>query len=263
MDRSILVKLFGHAATLIHGDPLVLDRWRWLTRRLPRTRNREQLIDVGCGTGAFTIGAAKRGYQALGLSWDERNQQVGAERAKLCKAGSARFEVLDVRELHGRTDLANQFDVAICAECIEHIADDDKLIGDISRCLIPGGRLLLTAPYYLYRAINPGDEGPFDEAREDGWHVRRGYTPAVLKELCDRAGLVTERISYCSGFLSQKIAWLQWVLSKLHPMLAWVVILPLRVLPPVFDTLISKVTGWPAYSICLEAYKPRFRDRSA
>ena len=56
------------------------------------------MIDVGCGTGAFSIGAALRGYDTLGLSWDERNQSVAGGRAEICKANTAKFEVLDVRD---------------------------------------------------------------------------------------------------------------------------------------------------------------------
>ena len=71
MNSSFLVRVFGFRGTLMHGDTLVLDRWRWLKRRLPKTANGETLLDVGCGTGAFTIGAARRGYHATGISWDE------------------------------------------------------------------------------------------------------------------------------------------------------------------------------------------------
>jgi len=105
MDRSALVRLVGFPATLVHGDHLVLDRWFWLKARLPKTRNDERLLDVGCGSGAFSIGAALRGYRALGLSWGERNQSVAKERAIYCKAPSAQFEVLDIRELARRADL--------------------------------------------------------------------------------------------------------------------------------------------------------------
>ena len=259
MDESLLVKMFGFPATLVHGDTLVLDRWLWLKQRLPKTRNGEKFLDVGCGSGAFSIGAALRGYDALGLSWDERNQRVAGERARICKANSARFEVLDVRKLDIRNDLIGQFDVTICFENIEHILDDKKLLQDIAACLKPGGRLLLTAPYLMYRAITAGEDGPFSRT-EDGGHVRRGYTVGMLEELCKHANLVPERFSFCSGFLSQNITFLLRNLSNAHPLLAWATTLPLRVLPPIFDRLVSSLTAWPSFSICLEAYKPRYSE---
>lgn len=257
MNKSPLVSLFGFPATLVHGDTLVLDRWLWLRKRLPRTRHGESLIDVGCGSGAFTIGAALRGYAALGLSWDERNQLVATERAQICKARCASFEILDVRLLASRTDLRDRFDFAICAENIEHILDDAKLVRSIAACLKPGGRLLLTAPFLHYRAITVEDMGPFSLI-EDGWHVRRGYTAAMLKELCEQAELIPEEISYCSGFLSQKTTSVFRLVSRLHPILGWLVTLPLRPFLPIFDPLITAALQWPSYSICLEAYKPRF-----
>src|SRR6266852_3137616 len=118
MDRSLLVRIMGFPATLIHGNPAVLDHWHWLKRRLPKTRNGEVLIDVGCGTGAFTIGAALRGYDALGLSWDERNQNVARERASMCRAGLARFAISDVRNLDRHADLSHSFDFVVCCENI-------------------------------------------------------------------------------------------------------------------------------------------------
>jgi hypothetical protein len=45
MDRSALARLVGFPATLVHGDPLVLDRWFWLKARLPKTRNDERLLE--------------------------------------------------------------------------------------------------------------------------------------------------------------------------------------------------------------------------
>lgn len=257
MDKSVLTKAVGFPSTLIHGDTLILDRWLWLKARLPKTRNGEKLLDVGCGTGAFTIGAALRGYEALGLSWDERNQRVAGERARICKAESARFEVLDVRNLDAKDVLIGQFDVVICLETVEHVIDDRKLIRDISVCLKPGGRLILTTPYLLYRPIASADMGPFSKI-EDGRHVRRGYTNAMLEELCKQAGLVPEKVSYCSGILSQKVTSSLRVLSKIHPVFGWGIVLPLRVFPPVFDRLVTDILKWPYFSICLEAYKPRY-----
>jgi SAM-dependent methyltransferase len=257
MNRSLLVRALGFPATLLHGDTLVLDRWLWLRARLPATKNGERVIDVGCGSGAFSIGAALRGYEALGLSWDSRNQAVAADRAAVCSAASAKFEVQDVRRLDTRGDLFCQFDVAICAENIEHVLDDRKLLRDVASCLKPGGRVLLTCPYLLYAPLTSSDLGPFASV-EDGRHVRRGYSKAMLEELCIHAGLVPERISFVSGFLSQKLTAILRVLSAIHPLVAWGVVLPLRVLPPLVDPVLSTLFRWPCYSICLEAYKPRF-----
>ena len=261
MMQSLLVSLVGFPATLVHGDTLVLDRWLWLRRRLPVTRNGERLIDIGCGSGAFTIGAALRGYTATGLSWDERNQSVATDRARLCKATTATFEVFDVRKLADREDLREVFDYAVCAENIEHVIDDARLMRAIAKCLKPGGRLLLTTPFLHYRAITPEDNGPFSTT-EDGWHVRRGYTAAQLLELCAHTGLLVEDVSYCSGFLSQKVTALLRFFSRIHLLLGWIVVLPLRPLPLLFDRLLGFALRWPPYSICLEAVKPRRLDDS-
>jgi SAM-dependent methyltransferase len=255
--RSIPVKLFGMRGALIHWDTTVLDRWLWVSHRLPRNGQGQLLCDVGCGTGTFTIGAAQRGYTAVGLSWDERNQRVAAERAAMCGATTSSFEVLDVRRLDSRADFRGLFDVIVCAEVIEHIADDGKLMRDMAACLKPGGRLLLTTPYEHYRAITPSDEGPFIMDRQDGWHVRRGYTETRLRELCQNAGLAVDEFSYCSGILSQKITYLLRVLARIHRLVGLAAILPLRVLPPLFDRWLTTSLRWPFYSICLEAHRPK------
>jgi 2-polyprenyl-3-methyl-5-hydroxy-6-metoxy-1,4-benzoquinol methylase len=256
MDKSLLVKLLGFPATLIHGDTLIMDRWFWLKNHLPKSKQMDKLIDIGCGTGAFSIGAAIRGYDVLGLSWDERNQWVASERAEICNVKSAKFDVFDVRRLDSRDDLASNFDVAICFEVIEHIINDNKLIIDIATCLKPDGRLLLTTPYFFHHPITRCEIGPFSII-EDGSHVRRGYTKEMLEEICGQANLKIKNMSYCSGFLSQKLTYIQRNISKVHPLVGWVAILPFRFLPPLFDRVITSLLRWPFYSICMEAYKQR------
>ncbi|MBS0209209.1 MAG: methyltransferase domain-containing protein [Planctomycetes bacterium] len=255
MDRSFLVRWFGFPATLIHGDTLVYDRWQWLRARLPVTDREPRLIDIGCGTGAFTIGAGRRGYRGLGLSWDEANQREARRRAEQCQVANVEFDVCDVRYLDQRDQYRDQYDVAICLEVIEHVLDDERLMRGIARCVKPGGRVLLTTPSFHYRAITPSDDGPFRPV-EDGGHVRRGYTPERLLALCHAAGLVEPKISYCSGFLSQKITWLLRVIGRWNHWLAWAAILPLRPFVPWCDPLLSRLIGWPYYSIALEARRP-------
>lgn len=118
--------------------------------------------------------------------------------------------------------------------------------------------MLLTAPYYYFKPQTEADNGPFKDQIEGIRHVRRGYTTAMLEELCADSNIVLEQVTYCSGFLSQKFTGLYSLLFLVHPLFAWSVVLPLRILPLIFDKVISKFFNWPSLSICIEAYKPRF-----
>lgn len=251
-DRSLFIRLFGYRAGFIHGDPMVLDRWRWVKRRLPRTRNGELLLDAGCGNGIFTIGAAKRGYRSTGLSWDEENRRTAEFRAKLVGVATTDFPIQDLRNLDDRTELREKFDMVLSLENIEHIINDEKLVVDLAACLKPGGWLLLTTPNYRYIDFDVQDRGPFSKT-EDGWHVRRGYTKEMLVELAGAAGLKVEEISSCSGWTSQKITWLARRLGRA----GWPISLPFRLLPGLLDRPIRALTGYPDFSICMVAYKPR------
>jgi SAM-dependent methyltransferase len=253
--KSGLVRILGFPATLIHGDTLVLDRWLWLKQYLPVVPSGSRsLVDVGCGTGAFTIGAARRGYRALGLSWDTRNQTVAQERAKICKAETAAFQVQDVRRLDERPDLSEQFDIAICCECIEHILDDVKLMQDIARCLKPQGMLLLTTPNLSFKPMAYDNENL--SRVEDGGHVRRGYSPDDLTLLCQRSGFDVMKVEYCSGVLSQKLTSAKRVMeNSSSEMISWPLVLPFRLLPPVLDAVVTRTMNWPDYSITLVARK--------
>ena len=254
MNHNILVEYFGFPATLVHGDTLVLDRWNWIKKKIKPTKKSMKILDVGCGTGAFTIGLAKMGYYTLGLSWDERNQRTARERAKICNAKKAIFEIQDVRFLDERKDLFGKFDIVLCTENIEHILNDQKLMTDMAACLKTNGRLLLTTPNFNYIPITKEDSGPFDNI-ETGWHVRRGYKPLDFERLCLNSGFKINKIDYCSGFLSQKITFLWRNFNKFNNIVSFGIILPLRVLPPLIDKTLTKVINYPEFSICLDATK--------
>ena len=85
----------------------------------------------------FLIGAALRGYSAVGLTWDNRDCHAASQCAQLCGADGARFEVQDARELDDRQEFAERFDVVISMENIEHVLNDKKLIRDLAACIKP------------------------------------------------------------------------------------------------------------------------------
>ncbi|MGE0407277.1 MAG: class I SAM-dependent methyltransferase, partial [Candidatus Korobacteraceae bacterium] len=180
--------------------------------------------------------------------------------AKMCKAPLAEFEVCDVRKLGEHPNLEGGFDVVVCCENIEHILDDAKLVRDMALCMKPGGTLLLTTPNVSYRPISEGDNGPFLPI-EDGRHVRKGYSPEDLQRLCAQAFLRVKEINYIAGFFSQKTTRLYRSLNcGVHPVAGWTTILPLRIVPPLLDDAVSKVVGWPGFSITLVAQKAAAPD---
>ena len=117
--------------------------------------------------------------------------------------------------------------------------------------------MLLTTPYLYYQAISEVDKGPFIE-EDNGAHVRRGYNKEMLKELCNQSGFKIESFSFCGGIISQKLCSVQRFVGKKWPLLGWLFILPLRIIPPIIDKSITNLFNKHYYSICLVAYKPRF-----
>ena len=168
----------------------------------------------------------------------------------------------DVRALGQDTEFLGRFEFVLSCEVIEHLSDDRALMHNMAKCLKPGGRLLLTTPNYHYIAITSDEEGPRSEDEDEnyGGHVRRGYTPAMLQELCQDAGLVIEETSYCSGMISQKLTKVLRIMAKINYKLAWLIVLPLRIFPPFLDGIVTRLFRWRFYSICLQAYKPRFQS---
>jgi 2-polyprenyl-3-methyl-5-hydroxy-6-metoxy-1,4-benzoquinol methylase len=253
-----LLKFFGYKLNFVTGDTLVMDRMIWLEKNLPKTNNSETLLDLGCGSGAITLGACKMGYRVTGVSWDELNQNKAEMRAaSLGLTSQSNFPIGDARKLDQLFE-KETFDIVLNFENIEHIVFDDKLFRDVYEILKPGGFLYLTTPYFNYRPMSSGDLGPFTNI-EDGSHVRRGYTPAMLKELCEDTGFKLEKIGYCSFLGSQLSTQLMRLLQdKFSWLVGWLIILPLR---PIAFFMEKYFPFGRGYSITLIAMKPRFPNK--
>lgn len=105
-------------------------------RHLPRPRPGQQLLDVGCGNGAFLLRARSAGWDVMGVDLDPKAVE------------SARQRGLDVRR-GGAEALAyvnEKYDVITLAHVIEHVHDPNRLLRDCFRLLKPGGRLWIETP---------------------------------------------------------------------------------------------------------------------
>lgn len=246
--ENVLVRLVGWRATVLHGDPCVYDRYRWLRRHL--LRGPKRTLDAGCGSGAFTLFAALNGNHATGISFDTRNNRVAAARARLLGVSGARFVHHDLRELDRIAGTLGGFDQIICFETIEHVFNDDKLMGDLARLLEPGGRLLVTVPYKHHRP----QLGESVSGCEDGAHVRWGYTHEELGALLRAHGVEVTVQEYASGLVSQQLANLSRLLGRAHAQFGWGATFPLRTLQAV-DRPLTRLTGYPYLSIAVVGEK--------
>jgi SAM-dependent methyltransferase len=249
MLRDALVRLLGWRATVLQGDPCVVDRSHWLRRHLRAGPLRT--LDAGCGSGAFTLYAARMGNEAVGISFDPGQVERARRRAAILGLKSTAFHAGDLRRLDEQAAALGLFDQVIVFETIEHILDDRKLVADLAALLVPGGTILLTAPYKHHHAL----WGEKVSSIEDGGHVRFGYTHEEIGALFEANGLEVVAEEFISGLVSQKLASLQFGLTRLHPQGAWAVTFPLRVFHPL-DGLLTRLNGYPHLSVGVVGRKP-------
>ena len=247
--RNALVRLMGWRATVLQGDPSVTDRWRWLRKHLKPGPLRT--LDAGCGTGAYTLYAAKVGNRAVGVSFDPAQIKRAEARAEILGIGNTEFRVGDLRKLDEFGPSLGTFDQVIVFETIEHLMNDQKLIDDLAARLNPGGTILLTAPFKEHKPL----WGETLSETEDGGHVRWGYSHDDVRAIFERSGLEVIAQEYISGLVSQKLSSLQFGLTRLHSQGAWGLTFPLRVLLPL-DGALTRATGYPHLSVGVVGRKP-------
>jgi SAM-dependent methyltransferase len=247
-DRDPLVRPFGWRAVLLYHDPCAFDRWLWVRREA--ASGPVSTLDAGSGNGAFAMYAAHRGNEVTALSFSALEQARAERRARVAGLTAVRFHVRDLRELDRFADELGQYDQVFCLEVIEHILDDRKLLRDLARVTRTGGRLLLTTPYRHHVPLF----GEVVSEREDGRHVRIGYTHDEMEGLLAEAGFRVASRAFLSGLVSQRLFNLMYRLDRVLPHLGWLLTFPLRLLRP-FDPPLTRLTGYPHLSIAMVALR--------
>jgi len=243
--------IVGWRSLLLHGDPCVLDRWLWLRRHARDGALRT--LDAGCGNGAFSIYAARRGNEVVAVSLSADELRKARRRAKRLHVRGIDFRMMDLRELDRHRSSLGGFEQIFCLETVEHVNDDEQLLASLAALLVPGGRLLLTAPFDEHHALY--SEQRYPSGVEDGSHVRYGYSQQRLRQIAERAGLRITHESLLSGLISQKVTNLMRRLTRrTSRRVAWLAILPLRPLV-VLDRPLSHLVRYPRLSVAACAEK--------
>ena len=175
----------------------------------------DSVLDVGCGTGRHSLELARRGYNVTGIDISEKMLDRGREIAEK--------ENLDIEFIKANAvdfKLKKRYDSAVClcegAFGLLNMGEDPmerdiKILKNISSCLKPGGKFILTALNGLKKIREYNDEdveaGRFDpvnvveyfpakevidEAPDDMFLQEKGFLATELKLMHDAAGLAVK-----------------------------------------------------------------------
>jgi len=107
---------------------------------LPK-RKSLSVLDIGCGTGAWSVHWVARGYKVTGVDFDSEFVARARCRENLTDPGVFTGIVADATRLPA--DIG-QFDVVVLNSLLEHVPDWHAAVRGAARVLAPGGLLLLT-----------------------------------------------------------------------------------------------------------------------
>jgi spore coat polysaccharide biosynthesis protein SpsF (cytidylyltransferase family) len=137
----------------------------------------DTVLDLGCGVGEGAALLAGRAAGVWGADYDEQTVRDARARHNIA---NLHFDVEDAHAL----DYANEaFDVVVCSNVMEHVADDGLMLQSCHRVLRAGGTLVLEVPLLAER--------PFGVPLITS-HLRE-YRPGPLLDLIQRSGFVVGR----------------------------------------------------------------------
>lgn len=164
-------------------------------------------LDAGCGNGAFSFEAYKKGNQIIGIDFD-------AEKLKRCEKyrdylkidqQRCRFKIFNIYELSKLNEL---FDQIICFETLEHLKNDNEVVSLFAKILKSDGFLHLCVP----NADRKPYYGEIISIKEDGGHLRLGYTSMKLEKMLNKEGFTVLKKDNAVGFFGKKLVNInQWI----------------------------------------------------
>ncbi len=149
----------------------------------------QRVLDIGCGTGALTRRAARRGARVKGIDINAEMLAIAAQQTR--EAGledSVELVEMGVAELDG--EQPESYDVVMSGLCFSELSDDELTytLGQVRRLLKPGGLLLVA-----------------DEVRPDNLPARM-FRSLVRAPLVALTYLVTQQTTHAIERLPERLA---------------------------------------------------------
>jgi len=107
-----------------------------------------RILDVGCGFGSFVLAARDRGLAAIGLDVASFEMEVARSRLATLRPEDDPESIFVEGDGLSLPFPDEAFEVVTLWNVIEHVPDSNKLLGEATRVLKPGGVLFAIAPNY-------------------------------------------------------------------------------------------------------------------
>ncbi len=187
-----------------------------------------QVLELGSGRGLALFWLARHhpGWRLHGIDLDEEMATISERAARRGGWENLSFQVGAAEEIMAR----NRYDLIICIDALEHIADDLGLLVKIRHALKPEGFLVLHVPRRRHQQWRwlPA----FREHTVDG-HVGDEYTEEEFREVIGRAGFRITAFRQTFGrwgevsFELNMLLWRKWRLRNVLALLTYPVAVPI------------------------------------
>ncbi len=153
---------------------------KWLVFSMLQSKSGKAL-DLGCGTGNYTLELKKRGFDVIGLDASEGMLQVARSKGLNCIKGDAYSLPFPDRS----------FDLVLSVTMFEFIYEPERVVAEINRVLKPGGEVLIAtmngrSAWFVFKRLK-------SLFVETAYRYARFYTPGELEDLLRNAGFTDVR----------------------------------------------------------------------
>jgi len=172
-------------------------RYRVALAYINNLKNRELLLDIGCGNASQTEYFAKNFRLTMGI--DLQFQRLPEFNNDLIKAGITNIKMMGANS-EGLPFNREVFDCVTCFEVLEHVVEQRQTLAEIWRVLKPNGVVILSVPHrwWLFEThgadlpILPWNRIPFfswlPKTIHDKWARARNYTLKEIGKIVQEAG---------------------------------------------------------------------------
>jgi len=179
----------------LHFDLILVSRWKW---RKFFTHN-ARVLEIGPGGGTWTLELLRRNNSVTVA--DVNMASLLRLKKKLglfpLKCKKAYLVNCHAKNFSSR----KKYDQIIVFEVLEHIIEDERALENLVRHLAPGGELLISTPSRDHTPI----AGEVVSPREDGRHVRKGYSFEDFAGILSRYGLKIIRKDTASRWFTRRL----------------------------------------------------------